>query len=106
MPLGVTVCTADFCLAPPTISQAQRKGCPCPSTPLHVTLVSVQTMEKVPPPPRACLMLKSVAFSSLTTGGPSGARGDFSPSDESKTGQMPAFSVPDHSEPSITGRVP
>ena len=55
MALEVTVCTADFWLAPPTMSQAQRKGCPCPSTPLKVTLVSLQTMEKVPPPPQRLL---------------------------------------------------
>src|SRR5664279_3839583 len=106
MLLDVTVFTTEFCCAPPTISQAQCKVFPCSSTPVKVTLVSQQTIEKVPPPRSGCRMLKSVEFSSLTTGGPSGAMGEFFSSDESNTGQMPAFSVPDQRAPSITGRVP
>src|ERR1035437_170531 len=106
MLFGVTACTTDFCCVPPTRSQAQCKGFPCSSVTVKVTLVSAQIIKKVPPPRRGCWMLKSVAFSSLTTGGPSRAKGEAFPSDESKTGQMPAFSVPDQRAPSITGRVP
>src|ERR1035441_2252374 len=88
------------------MSQAQGKGFSCLSTPVKVTLVSPQTIEKVPPPRRGCRMLKSVGGSSLTTSGQTRTRDKLLPFVESKTGHIPAFSIPDQSAPSITGRVP
>src|SRR5260370_32350998 len=106
MLFDATFWTADACCAPPTRFHAQRNGCPCPSAPVKVILVSQQTIEKVPPPLRDWRMLKSLGSTSLTTGGPSGVMGDLAPSGENKTGHMPAFSARDQSAQSITGTDP
>ena len=62
-------------------------------------------MVKTPPPHNGWRILKSVWFSLLTVGGPSAANDEVLPSGETRTGQMPALSAPDHSASSVTGKV-
>src|SRR5690242_10378387 len=107
MVFKVTSLMTDFSPASPTRFQAQRSGWPFPSVPVKVILSSPHTMEKIPPPLRDCSMLKSVEFSSLTTGEPSGVMGDAVPLDDSNTGHIPTGFVPDFDQDaqSMTGNV-